>query len=480
VLPGGEDESSALPDVELSGRFAGAAVDVILRSVGPLYAIEGAARLAPLAADGQLSGEVAFAADDLDWVRTLDQRITDLGGALAGRAALGGTAVQPVIEGTVELRDGRLALEDPDVRLERIGVTARFDRTGAFDLDGRAVQPHKGKEQGFVELAGSGTGLFGGELALEASLRGERMRATHPQWEVEVAPELEFTYVDGRPRLTGLVALPRADVRFNTLPTSVPRPSPDVIVVGRESAPSAADRANRLRMNVRVRLGRDVKLRALGMEAGLRGELNVRRDARGQASVRGTLDVTGGLISAQGQVLAIESGTVVYNGPIANPYVDIRAVREIKDQTPPVKVGLRIRGDVHRLTSTVFSEPPMAENRALAFLVLGRDIDQESTDDNNQLLTAAINLGLRQSKSLTGQLQRMTGLDELSAVAEAEDSFAIAAGKRIGESIFLRYTYNTLTAAGAILVSFDLSDRWRLEALSGESASMDILYRIER
>jgi translocation and assembly module TamB len=145
-----------------------------------------------------------------------------------------------------------------------------------------------------------------------------------------------------------------------------------------------------------------------------------------------------------------------------------------------VKVGLHIRGNADRLTSSVFSEPAMAENRALAFLVLGRDIDEESKAESGQLLTAAINLGLSQSKSLTGQLQRISGLDELSAVAEAEDSFAIAAGKRIGKDLYLRYTYNTLSAVGAILISFDLTERWRLEALSGEDSAMDILYRIDR
>jgi translocation and assembly module TamB len=206
--------------------------------------------------------------------------------------------------------------------------------------------------------------------------------------------------------------------------------------------------------------------------------VRVRRDARGQTTVRGTLDVTGGIISAQGQTLAIESGVVVYNGPIGNPYIDVRAVRKIEDQTPPVKVGLRIQGNANRLTSTIFSEPAMAENRALAFLVLGRDIDQESDADSGQLVAAAINLGLSQSKSLIGELQRATGLDELSAVAETQDSFAIAAGKRIGKDLYLRYTYNTLTAMGAILISFNLSERWRLEALSGENSAMDILYRI--
>ena len=70
----------------------------------------------------------------------------------------------------------------------------------------------------FVELSGKGTGLFRGELAFEAALRGGGLRASHPQWDVEVAPDLQLTYADGRAELTGLVELPRAEVRLNTCP----------------------------------------------------------------------------------------------------------------------------------------------------------------------------------------------------------------------------------------------------------------------
>jgi translocation and assembly module TamB len=179
--------------------------------------------------------------------------------------------------------------------------------------------------------------------------------------------------------------------------------------------------------------------------------------------------------------LTIESGSVVYNGPVARPYIDLRAVRVIEDTTPEVKVGLHIRGDANNLTSTVFSEPAMSETRALSFLVLGRDVEEETaSDDSSQLVAAAINLGLSRSKGITAGLMRRTGLDELSASAEAEDSFAIVAGKRLTDDIYVRYTYNTLSAVGAFLVRYELTRRWQLEAQSGEQSAMDLLYKFEK
>jgi translocation and assembly module TamB len=75
---------------------------------------------------------------------------------------------------------------------------------------------------------------------------------------------------------------------------------------------------------------------------------------------------------------------------------------------------------------------------------------------------------------------RMTGLDELSASAESQDSFAIVAGKRISDDLYVRYTYNTLSAVGVFLVRYELTSRWLLEAESGEQSSMDLLYSFEK
>jgi translocation and assembly module TamB len=95
-------------------------------------------------------------------------------------------------------------------------------------------------------------------------------------------------------------------------------------------------------------------------------------------------------------------------------------------------------------------------------------------------MAAAINLGLSRSKGITGELMRMTGLDELSAMAEAQNSFAIVAGKRITDDLYVRYTYNTLSAVGAFLLRYSLTRRWHLEAQSGDNPAMDLLYSFEK
>jgi len=473
-VPGAEAESVDLPDLEADGTVRDGVLQVRLAATDQAFSVLGEGRLEPLQMDGALAGTVTVSASDLAPLTVFDQRIEDLGGSIEGNFEIFGTPAAPRAEGQFHLRDGRLQLNNPDTSLTAMDVRLRLDDGGTFELRGSGRQ-----RQQEVTFNASGSGLFDGVPVMNADLQGEGLRAAHPDWDVTVSPDLNFNFAAGRGHLRGRIEVPQAEVRLTALPGSVPSPSEDVVVVGRDT--EAAASANALRLDVDVVLGEDVSLKALGIVAELRGSLRARLDAQGQTTLRGTLDITGGVMSTQGQTLAIESGTVVYNGPVTRPYIDLRAVRQIDDVTPPVKVGLHIRGDADNLTSSVFSEPAMSDTRALSFLVLGRDIEQETaSSDGNQLMAAAINLGLSRSKGITSELMRLTGLDELSATAETEESFAIVAGKRISDDLYVRYTYNTLSAVGAFLVRYELSNRWQLEARSGEHSAMDLMYSIEK
>ena len=64
-------------------------------------------------------------------------------------------------------------------------------------------------------------------------------------------------------------------------------------------------------------------------------------------------------------------------------------------------------------------------------------------------------------------------------MADSQQSFAIVAGKRITEDMYVRYIYDTLSAVGALLIRYHLTDRWVLEGRTSTVSSMDILYGIE-
>ncbi len=461
-----------LPDLETSGTVAGGVLQVRLAAVDKALSLTGNGRLTPMQPDGGLEGTIKVSASDLTPLKAFDQRIAEVAGSIQGSLAVSGTPVMPRLDGQIALTGGRLKVNDPDATLDDIDVKLGLDDSGTFQLQGDARLKNS-----TVRLNAAGSGLFTEALAFNASLKGQRLPVGTPDWEVTVTPDLALDYAKRRGRLHGRVEVPKAELRLSALPTSVPSPSEDVVVVGRETNGNGDQVTNRFRADVEVVLGKDVTLKALGLTATMEGALQARLDAYGRTTLRGTLNVTGGELSTQGQTLTIESGSVVYNGPVTRPYIDIRAVRTIDTVSPSVKVGLHISGDANNLSSSVFSEPAMSETRALGFLVLGHDIDEQSSaTDSSRLAAAAINLGLSRSKNIASELMQVTGLDELSASAEASNSFDIIAGKRISKGLYVRYTYNTLAALGAVLVRYDLTRRWQLEAQSGEQSSMDILY----
>src|SRR3546814_15682718 len=81
-------------------------------------------------------------------------------------------------------------------------------------------------------------------------------------------------------------------------------------------------------------MGDDVKLRGFGLEGTLGGDLRVRAVPGREMTAVGNLEV-GGRYEAYGQKLRIERGHLVWsNGPVADPILDIRAVRQNEARGP--------------------------------------------------------------------------------------------------------------------------------------------------
>ena len=84
----------------------------------------------------------------------------------------------------------------------------------------------------------------------------------------------------------------------------------------------------------------------------------------------GFLTINDGTYNLFGQTLMIERGLLVFNGPLDNPGIDFRIVRDVDEVT----VGMNVSGTLVRPTSSVFSNPPMSDTEAFSYLLLGRSL----------------------------------------------------------------------------------------------------------
>ena len=122
----------------------------------------------------------------------------------------------------------------------------------------------------------------------------------------------------------------------------------------------------------------------------------------------------------------------------------------------------------------------MSEAEALSYLVIGRPLEQATVADGSMLSGTAYALGLTQATVITNQVGQNLGLDQLAVAGSNQSTTELVAGKQINSKLYVRYAYGVFTEIGNLLLRYRLSERLTIEAGTGESQSMDLLYMIEK
>ena len=164
-------------------------------------------------------------------------------------------------------------------------------------------------------------------------------------------------------------------------------------------------------------------------------------------------------------------------GPLTNPGLDIRAVRQVGEVT----AGLKLGGTLRSPTAELFSIPAMGQTDALSYLMLGRPLEQTSSGEDGELMTrAALALGLAGGDRLARSLGDRFGLDEMRIeTAEGGDQASLMMGRYLSPRLYIGYGIGLLENVNVFKVRYRLSDQWHLEGESGEHHGADLLYTID-
>jgi translocation and assembly module TamB len=425
------------------------------------------ARDAPLRAHLQLQG------DEFDWVPALFPFIDQFEGSLAAEISAAGPASKPDISGEASWRNGRVLVPAANVPLSDINIMISGGTSGSARLEGSAAAG-----DGRLAFVGQLQDLMQQQRSLQIAISGDNAELVNwPEYRLWATPDLNIVVDDDGWRFSGDVAVPRAEVALRELPVDAVTLSPDVIVLGEEREERAA---TRFTGEARLILGDEVHFNALGLETRLLGELLIRAPADRPPSATGTVSLVDGSFGAYGQKLTLRDGKLTFTGPLDDPIVDVKAVRIIETFDGTVTAGLHLRGRAKDLTSTVFAEPAMADADALSYLVIGRPLNEATEAEGGDLSGAAVALGLKQATRLTQQIGQTVGLDQLSLTGDGGETTALVAGKQVNSRLYARYAYGVFSRIGALLLRYRLSKNLTLEAGTGETQSIDILYSIER
>ena len=410
--------------------------------------------------DEQLPIDGAFLLDGLDLAvvgRFVDLR--EIEGELVGQGTLQGPLMRPEVLGEIRLRDAKILDPTIPVPLSELQLTLALLGYRA-ELDGSWVSNTHGRGR----LQGELSWEDGVEVGLNVS--GERLPVAYePFAQLEVRPNVTIRFRDGVLDISGRAEVPRGSIEVRKLPEQAVSVSDDEVIVGVEVGEPVVTTLN---MDLTVVVGDErVTFRGFGVSGDLEGTLRLGNEM----DARGALQLVNGSYRAYGQELELRRARLVFVGPVAEPYLDIEAIRRVDTVT----AGIRLTGPASAPETAIFSEPVMPDSDALAYLILGRPL--RTTGEQGQMGEAALALGLAQASSVTRELGEEVGIRDLRLEAEGsgEDTAVVASGY-ITRDLSLRYGVGVFQPVTTIALRYDLGRYFYLEAASGLAASLDLFY----
>jgi translocation and assembly module TamB len=424
---------------------------------------------APLS--GTLDAELASLAPLQPFVGT--QAV--IGGRLRARLRAAGTLGAPLLSGNVEADALRVDAPQYGVHVTDGRLVARL-ADGIVTLD----------ELSFV--GGEGRFTARGTLAEPGRATSARVQWTAERFRVTDRPDLRLVLegngtlaiVDKRVALAGEVKVD-GHVEYEASPPG--RLGPDVVVKGRPvlERREAGMRNLPLTLDLDVDLGR-VTFSGEGLDATLGGRVKVTTGPTGALRGRGTIRAIFGTYYAFGQKLTIDRGRLIFDGPLDDPALDVVALRK----NLPVEAGVELSGTVKIPRVRITSNPPVAENEALAWLITGQGLSGTGRSDYAALGAASAALLGRNGKPITTRIAQQFGLDDISlqssGTATGTSSNPVAGqvvvlGKRISDRLTLGYEQGLSLASGALRLEYALNRTLTLRAEAGTVSSLGLYYR---
>src|SRR6185295_492592 len=278
--------------------------------------------------DMPITGEFHAQTAELGFISLYAPEVVRVAGKMVSDLTLSGTLGTPLIDGKLKLTEAELDLYQVNLALRSAQLEATLLRNG-LDFQGSA-------------RVGGGNLSAGGHLEWREAqpygkfkLQGENLRVVDvPEAAIDASPNLDFKIDGRRIEVTGAVKVPYAKIVPADLTNAV-RASSDEVLVGQEQL----DPSKRFEVltGISLTLGDKVSLDTFGLTARLMGTITIRSGSDEITRGTGELSVEDGKYTAYGRRLDIERGRLVFSGgPVNNPGVDIRAVK----QYPDVKAGV--------------------------------------------------------------------------------------------------------------------------------------------
>ncbi len=260
----------------------------------------------------------------------------------------------------------------------------------------------------------------------------------------------------------------------------------DIVVVGRPRpgrirSDSALASEVPLDLDLTLELGRNLRFTTEGLDARLAGRVQVTSKGGGPVIGRGVIRAERGTYWAFGQRLTIERGRVIFDGPLANPSLDVVALRK----NLAVEAGVEITGTARAPLIRLTSSPLVPDAEKLAWLLTGGPSGSGTARESAALQAASAALLGTGGKPVTQQIAHNIGLDDIS-VAQRETTTTTATplsgqvvtlGKRITDNLYVAYEQGLTIATNALRIEYVLTRALTVSAFAGTTSGVALNFR---
>ena len=429
-----------------------------------------------------MRGEVAFDDVQLKVFKPFIKDVRSMAGTLALAGKVNGTLTQPQFTGEMRLKNGAISMMSLPVNLTNIQLYSSI-RQDSASIDGAF-----NSGQGVGRLKGSFDWKEEPHLAL--TLKGDNLLIRQaPMITAIVQPDLSLDVYpfDQRLSLKGSIDVPRARISMPETTATVINVSPDVRVVQQGQDLLATLKSAKpwdIRADMTLTLGNQVVFQGFESNIPLVGRLHLsQRGLETAMRANGAIGVSQKVkIEAYGQSLDLNRAIARFNGPLANPTLDIDANKPVQGSM----VGVRVTGTATVPNVQVYNDAGLSEQEALNALLTGRineggsglsNTEGFKSDVNNTIAAAGISMGLGGTRALTNQIGRTFGLSGLALDAQGTgDDTQVSLTGYITPDLFIRYGIGVFTPVNKLTLRYQMNRRLYLEASQSLERAIDIFY----
>ena len=429
-----------------------------------------------------MQGEIAFDEVQLKVFKPFIQDIRTLSGTLSFAGKIGGQLTAPRLTGEMRLKDGAISMISLPVNLSNIQVYS------SIQSDHATINGAFNSGQGVGLLTGNVD--WRGEPRIQLHLKGDNLLIRQaPLITALVTPDfsLDVTPFQKKLVLKGEVNVPRALISMPESSAPVVNVSSDVRIVHEGQDQLAILKSARpwdIKADVLINLGNQVVFQGFNSRIPLVGRLYLsQRGVEAAMRANGAIGVSQKVkIEAYGQSLDLNRAIARFNGPLANPTLDVDTNKNVQGTI----VGVRVTGTASNPNIQVYNDGGLSEQEAMNAIITGRineganNINQSETfksDVNNTIAAAGISMGLGGTRAFTNQLGRSFGLSGLALDAQGTgDDTQVSVTGYITPDLYIRYGVGVFTPINKLTLRYQMNQRLYLEASQSVDRAIDIFY----